>query len=207
MSRKYWSLSIPVILLAASMALLAFTLHGQRIAAASAPLAPPDAPEQQVVAGSYYWNYSAKFVCGLQVPTQVGEPVVKPGNYATVINIHNYTYGQVEVRKKVIVLNEGDQAIREPQSAPPRGFDKITLGPDYATMDDCNRLWVLTHPTGGIPSPMPLFEGYLVLISRVDLDVDAVYTAAQYANPTPSPDIDVERVPGKRVFIPPGALP
>jgi hypothetical protein len=197
--------------LVVTLALLGLTLYGQRLALAASFEAPTGAQPAQAVQGAYYWNYSAKFVCGLQAPVaqQQGEPPVKWGNYATVINIHNYNYREADVRKKVLVLYENNQPVgREPNAVGPRGTDKITLAPDYATMDDCNRLWELTHPgTTTIPFPMPIFEGYLVILSRIDLDVDAVYTAADYPNPTPSPSIDVERIPGKRVFIPTGALP
>jgi hypothetical protein len=86
------------------------------------------------------------------------------------------------------------------------------LTPDSATLDDCNALWKMA---GGVPAAAnpPLTIGYLVLISPVDLDVDAVYTAevgqsvagAQFEQPT-GISIDVERVPGKRVFVPAGFL-
>ena len=62
-------------------------------------------------------------------------------------------------------------------------------------------------------SGLVLTIGYLVLLSPVDLDVDAVYTAevgesvagAAFERPT-GISIDVERVPGKRVFVPAGFL-
>ena len=53
----------------------------------------------------------------------------------------------------------------------------MTLGPDYATMDDCNNLWTDHLSGGALPSPMPVFIGYLVVLSPVELDVDVVYTA------------------------------
>jgi hypothetical protein len=53
------------------------------IAARSAIAAPVPGP----------YVYAVKFVCGYQPPLphtgKFGEPVVKPGNYATDINIHN----------------------------------------------------------------------------------------------------------------------
>ena len=54
-------------------------------AAAQAPLpAPLQLPAR--------WSYAAKFVCGLSSPVTLSppkEPIVKRGNYATVVNIHN----------------------------------------------------------------------------------------------------------------------
>jgi len=66
---------------------------------------------QQAANGAYRYVYSAKFVCGFQPPLvdqpgtiNRGEPVVKPANYATEINIHNYNFRTAELRKKVILL-------------------------------------------------------------------------------------------------------
>ncbi len=58
---------------------------------------------------------------------------------------------------------------------------------------------------------MPVFIGYLVILSPLELDVDVVYTARRSGDFRPSQptgiSIDVERVTGKRVFVPAGALP
>lgn len=162
-----------------------------------------------------YWSYAVKFVCGLQGPFQPGEPPVKPGNYATEINIHNPHYQPVEVRKKVLVLVDRGQPIgREPQQQGPRAYDGIVLGPDFATYDDCNKLWTLVYPPPmPIPTPMPPMIGFLVVISKEQLDIDAVYTAATGASFATAAKgvggiaIDVERVEGKQVAIAPGLFP
>ena len=198
-----------------AMSALAASLHGQVAVAAG-----PSAPAQQIIAPQYYWSFGVKFVCGFQPSLTtatgaqgLGEPVVKPGNYATSINIHNYNYREVQLRKKVLLLVKDTQPIgREPESVKPSAFDKILLGPDYATMDDCNRIWQLLNPGAALPAVMPFMEGYLVILSQLDLDVDAVYTAEVPgrldANQNPTGiSIDVERVNGKRVIIPTSALP
>jgi hypothetical protein len=77
-------------------------------------------------------------------------------------------------------------------------------------MDDCNNLWAIIYPSVPLPSPMPVFIGYLVILSPLELDVDVVYTANAPGDLAVAPtgvSIDVERVTGKRVFIPTGALP
>jgi hypothetical protein len=180
--------------------------------------APASAPAQQVTPnGAYLFNYSVKFVCGIQrQDTTVGEPPVKPGNYATEINIHNYQYREQRIFKKVLPLvgvnAAGAQLLaREPKTVTPVKLDTVVLPPDGATMDDCNRIWTLmgTPPAAN----MPVTIGHLVILSRVDLDIDVVYTA-QAIEPVPgtntfralNTDIEVERVPGKRVFVPANVL-
>ena len=94
-----------------------------------APASVSAAPVAQATdsAGRYLWNYSVKFVCGLQSQVDnasgavfFGEPVVKPGNYATEINIHNYSYREVKLGKKVLILVTNDRIDgpigREPKS-------------------------------------------------------------------------------------------
>jgi hypothetical protein len=185
-----------------------------------APAAAPAAQVQQVTPnGVYMWNYSVKFVCGRQTALDpsgqiiAGEPPVKPGNYATEINIHNYSYREFKLRKKLLVLVD-KRGVIEPEVV---GLDKarfasVVLTPDSATLDDCNDLWKMAGDNVVAAGP-PLTIGYLVLLSPVDLDVDAVYTAevgesvagAAFERPT-GISIDVERVPGKRVFVPAGFL-
>jgi hypothetical protein len=213
MLRKY---SVPVLLFTQVIIflLLLSVFLQQPAASASSEGAPPDMPQAQIIShGQYVWSYAAKFVCGFQgtaTPGQVppGEPILKPGNYATEINIHNPAYGPAPLRKKFLVLVNNQEAIREPNQIAPTKIITMTLGPDYATMDDCNNLWRLTYPTAPLPSPMPVFIGYLVILSPRELDVDVVYTANAPGDLTTAPtgiSIDVERVTGKRVFLPTGA--
>jgi hypothetical protein len=213
MLRKYL---VPVLLVVQVLVflLLASVFVRQPSVSAANDAAPPDAPQAQIATtGQYAWSYAAKFVCGFQgiaTAAQPGEPVVKPGNYASEINIHNPAYKQVPLRKKFLVLVNGQQVIREPQQIEPMKVITMTLGPDFATMDDCNNLWRLTYPGLPVPSPMPVFIGYLVILSPLELDVDVVYTANAPGDLAVTPtgvSIDVERVTGKRVFIPTGALP
>ena len=231
MSRKRWS---PIVVVSACLLVLTGipVFMSQRAQATSI--------EQQTT--PTYFNYSVKFVCGtLRAASglgEKGEPPVKPGNYATEINIHNYTYRDVGIRKKLLILvgqpenmppNAAPKILgREPRYVQPRAiqgkpvYDTIILPPDTATMDDCNRIWQLIYPTGTpLPSAYPLTIGYLVLISRVDLDVDAVYTSQAFTNlpttnsagtPGSAPffngmAMDVERVDGKRVQIPDAVFP
>ncbi len=158
---------------------------------------------------------AAKFVCGWQQPIAQGalvqgETIVKPGNYATDINIHNPNYKQVPLRKKFIITVQNGQAVaNEPAMTEPRNIVTMTLGADMVTMDDCNNLWKYSFPTPPT-GQMPLTIGYLVILSPIELDIDVVYTANAPGSLSVAPtgvSIDVERVTGKRVFVPFGALP
>lgn len=175
--------------------------------------------------GSYMWSYATKFVCGTESPNPagtIGEPPVKPGNYATDINIHNYNYRDAILFKKMIILvgetiatatHPGGPFVgREPVVTAPSAFVTLTLPPDFATMDDCVALTNLAKQSGAIGAGS-FMMGYLVVLSGLDIDVDAVYTAEVYgvgsngvANPAGIAE-DLLHVAGKRVFVPGGVLP
>lgn len=215
MLRKYF---VPVLLCAQVFVfLLLLSVFLQQPAARAAnQAAPPAAPAAQIAAnGQYVWSYAAKFVCGFQRNAQPGqtppgEPIVKPGNYATEINIHNPAYKPTFLRKKFLWLVNAQEVIREPAQIGPAKYLTMTLEADFATMDDCNNLWRLTYPGVPLPSPMPVFIGYLIILSPTELDVDVVYTANAPGDLATAPtgiSIDVERVTGKRVFLPNGVVP
>ena len=215
MSRKHIPLAI--LGLALVLGLASATVFLRQDASAS-PLA------QSPTASSYWWSYAAKFVCGFQnadTAGAVGEPPVKPGNYATEINIHNYNYKEFNIYKKLVVLAGSQQDAsgsivpfvhREPDVARPTTFVKVLLGPDYATMDDCNAIWRMAAQVGQPLVPGALTIGYLVILSPLDLDVADVYTAEVYSPPTNFQNPtgiseDVVYVPGKRVYVPANTLP
>ena len=120
MLRKY---SVPVLLFAQVIIflLLLSVAVRQPTASASEAAAPQDMPQAQIIShGQYVWSYAAKFVCGFQrtaAPGQVtpGEPILKPGNYATEINIHNPNYKQTPLRKKFVMLVNRQTIVREPE--------------------------------------------------------------------------------------------
>ena len=203
---------------------LMFGRQNARSAAGLPPEAvgPASAAEQGTLAGTYYWSFAAKFVCGVQPPLATGangsvpgEPVFKPGNYATDINIHNPNYRSFAIRKKLLILvgttaTGGDYIVREPQTAQPTAYATVDLVSDAATMDDCNALYAMAHNQQPPTTQFKVMSGYLVILSPLDLDVDVVYTAAVPPDVTAFPlslSQDVLRVTGKRVFVPTGALP
>ncbi len=142
------------------------------------------------------FSYSVKFICGSQkVPTRT-QPCtpVRQGIYATEINIHNFHRDQkAAIQKRVLLLVQNDKPLgREPQIAQAQPFDEITLPPDTATMDDCCRLAEKLHLTLG-----QLTVGFLELVSNVELNVTAVYTATD--SKAASISIEVETIAARQV--------
>ena len=124
------------------------------------------------------FTYAVKFVCGTQSDCGCGCSPVRPGTYATEINILNPKCKEAKVVKRVVPLVlSGVATGREPAVAEARALDRIVLPPGAATMDDCCRIVELLY--GGVPSsPMPLTIGFVEIISDEELHVSAVYTAS-----------------------------
>lgn len=141
-------------------------------------------------------TYSVKFVCGEQRRTDPARTVLRPGSYATEINIHNSQNVPVRIRKFILPLVVKDSVIgREPDFTRIWARDEITLPPDTATMDDCYRIGELLYGSPP-PQPMPLTVGFLELVTTRPVVVDVVYTASDPDGRTLT--MDIERVPGQR---------
>lgn len=143
------------------------------------------------------FSYSVKFVCGVQEACECACAPVRPGAYATEINIYNYQPREARIRKAIVpVVFAGAVLGREPQFAQAKAHDKIILPPRTATMDDCCRIGALL--VGGTPgAAMPLTIGFLEIVSNQELAVSAVYTASDLKSGSLS--IDVEDVRPRRL--------
>ena len=116
--------------------------------------------------------YSVKFLCGLEPPPTnlhpPQEPPVKPGNYATAINVHNFRNLNICISKKAVV------AFPEFQNPGPiSAFLPYRLGPDGAFEIDCTDIATKFFP--GIT--LPFLEGFVEIQSTVQLNVQAAYTS------------------------------
>jgi hypothetical protein len=127
--------------------------------------------------------YSVKFVCGLQaIPASQfpppHEPTVKPGNYATSINVHNYHIATTGVtfQKKAVIAFPESQA-----RGPISNIIKESLRPNQALSVDCNELEHLFPPPVALP---PFIEGFVEIVSPVQLSVTAVYTTQTCVTPS-----------------------
>ena len=167
-------------------------------------IAQPDRPAVVVpVSDIRLHSYSVTFVCGEQPECPCDCTSVRPGRYATEINIHNFHGERAPVIKLVTpLILAGAVRGREPRSVRFAATDTIILPPHSVTMDDCCRLLELllgAPPSGSVP----LTVGVLEIVSLVELSVSAVYTVTDLANQSTS--IDVEEIPGKLFAIGRGA--
>ena len=144
-------------------------------------------------------SYAVKFVCGVQEECPCSCAPVRPGTYATEINIYNFNRVEVPIMKTVVPVVLAGAAIgREPRWSESRRPEKIVLPPRTATMDDCCRIAQLLFPAA--PGPViPLTIGFLEIISTVELSVTAVYTATDGGGGAPS--IDVNQIDAKLLIV------
>ncbi len=140
------------------------------------------------------YSYSVKFVCGIQKPQEEGCPAgVLPGMYATEINIHNYQDKRVRIEKFLLpLIVSGKPEGREPRLVKADLRDVLVMPGNTATMDDCCRLAELLKLS---PNQMAVTVGFLEIVSPIELQITAVYTATDMKSQAVS--IDVEQVVGK----------
>ncbi|MBW8876048.1 MAG: VWA domain-containing protein [Acidobacteria bacterium] len=138
------------------------------------------------------YHYVAKFVCGVseQEKEDCCSPV-RPGRYATEINVYNGYCSDAVIEKYVTpVVLRGEPIGREPRLGKAMARDKITLSPQTATMDDCCRLAELLKQPVTLNGPLTI--GFLEIVSSVPLTVTAVYTASGLREEAVS--IEVEQI-------------
>ena len=155
------------------------------------------------------FTYSAKFVCGefdkFSNPNEpaIVEGPVKPGNYQTAINVHNPNMPSVTFRKKAILMFAGDRPVQFTEfevPKPPGQLRSASLQPDWGMEIDCQDIRQVL--LAGQAPPAPTFiKGWVVLLSPLPLDVEAVYSGHGF-NPDPTTggiaregfSLDIERV-------------
>jgi len=175
-------------------------LNNDVVARKPVEIAIPPCPDHQ---GERLFSYSVKFVCGTQAECACECVSVRPGVYATEINIHNYQDVDVAVEKRFIpVVLAGAAVGREPRAGVERGRDAIVLPPHSATMDDCcviARSMLGAQPEG----PMQLTIGFLEITSKEELGVTAVYTVSSPSSGAVSIDVQQIQAGGSRSQEPP----
>lgn len=135
--------------------------------------------------GPYRFQYAAKFICTSNIPgTSQTTGSFLPGNYQTVVNVHNPNERAVKFRSKVAF--GGKDFISK--------FVDAGLGPDEVTRYTCGDI----REKFGV-NLIHGAEGFLVIESTHSLDVIAVYTAGPGGQGVAS--IDVENVRERRLPI------
>jgi len=129
------------------------------------------------------FQYSVKFLCG----RSQGD-VVAPGSYFTAINVHNPTDTEVTFRKKVAV------ALPSERPGPVSKFVDAKLRPDEALEIDCAD--IVEHSE----VRARFLKGFVVIQSKVELDVVAVYTAGGGKRVE---TLHLERIPARQVGLAP----
>lgn len=158
--------------------------------------------------------YAAKFVCGSFLPKASSDHTewpLKPGNYLTVINVHNPNMNAMGFRKKAVLLYRSDKPAGPEEPMPPGKLFDVSLRADWGLQIDCPD--IRSKLLAGIaPAAPTLIEGWVVFEvagtrDRAEprpIDVTAVYTSHGWDHNAKTPAYvgfaqDVESVLPKRV--------
>jgi hypothetical protein len=168
----------------ATAAMLALPLSAATAQPGPPPLPPPTGPVMPL-------EYAAKFVCGTNTAPGASTTLVAFGQYYTAVNIHNPNRENV-ITYKVAIAPQG-------KPGPMTGFQPpMQLRYDEALDVDCRLIRARAQQAGiGLPGSV-FFTGFLVVQSRAELDVVAVYTASPVATNQVA-SIHTERVPVRRL--------
>lgn len=139
-----------------------------------------------------WFEYSAKFVCGTVETAAADRGPLNVGRYFTTVNVHNPS-----LERKADLWYKAVASFRPPELKAPTGFRRVSLEPDFSAQIDCE----LIRDMLKMPGP-GFVEGWVVLLTRVELDVAPVYTAGSTATVYPVQTIDVERVKPVRLLSP-----
>src|SRR3954447_19436347 len=146
-----------------TQALLRASLLMSGVGCAVAQVLPPPVPVPAPLQLPARWSYASKFACGLSsesTPSPPKEPVVKRGNYASVINIHNPAGTEITLLKKVVIAS--------PERFPNTEFIRPTrrfrdrLPSDHAMSVDCTEI-VNLLTVNDTPPTTPFLEGFIVI--------------------------------------------
>ena len=131
------------------------------------------------------FQWAVKFICG-----ESDADVISAGVYFTAINVHNPTDTEVSFSKKIAI------AWPRERPGPVSRFSDAKLGPDEALEIDCADIREHAPPEASAR----LLKGFVVIESKVELDVVAVYTAGEGRAVQA---LHVERIPLRQVGLPP----
>lgn len=133
---------------------------------------------KKIIAPRVRFQYATKFLCISAIPnTSSANAFLLPGNYQTVVNIHNPWTRAIKYRRKLA----SSIGISE--------YKWTELKPDGVEVITCENMNMFDlHFVHG-------FEGFLVIESPVSIDVTAVYMAGDKSVNS----IDVEEVKERKI--------
>jgi hypothetical protein len=150
-----------------------FFVIGSVSLARSAQDSAEDPNNENPALGTVLTEYAAKFVCGVP-KVEAQREAVKPGNYATAINIHNpnqlRTTAPIQFTKHAVLALQEDLT-----PVPPSAAVGEVLPSDFAMEVDCTNIFKLL----GSPTGLTFWKGWLVILttSPNQLDVVGVYSS------------------------------
>jgi hypothetical protein len=138
-------------------------------------------------------EYPAKFVCGAPDTelAQNGQGLVAAGQYFATVNVHNPA--DVTAVLKVKVATAGTDA---KSAGFVSSFTYVQLGAHQVQKFDCDDIRSLAKNPQSGKEPSGLLDGFLVIVTDFDLDVDTVYTGAQNGQ---LKTFDIQRVPERNL--------
>ncbi len=183
---------------------LVFSLLGLFFLAIGAPQLDAQQPPPPVKINAKF-RYSVKFVCGQAaepkpctefregngnitwicpgstVPAAANGAQVVRGLYATAINVSNPAAPRGTESGTAVFAKRFAIALPWQTSGPVSRFERAILEADHAFEIDCEEIAArFSRPSSdsSTPAPFPIFlKGFLLILSPVELDITAVYTA------------------------------
>jgi len=185
--------------------LFVFSLLGLLFLAVGAAQLDAQRPSTPPVKINAKFRYSVKFVCGQAaepkpctefregngevhwicpgstVPAAANGAQVVSGLYATAINVSNPAVPRGTESGTAVFAKRFAIALPWQNSGPVSRFERAILEADHAFEIDCEEIAAkFSRPSSdsSTPAPFPIFlKGFLVILSPVELDITAVYTA------------------------------
>lgn len=139
--------------------------------------APEPKPCREIrdVSGNVFWHCPPS-----TVPAAANGAQVVRGLYATAINVHNPALPGAGAATTAVFAKNVAFAFPRQVAGPVSRFERAILEPNHAFEIDCEEIAekFQTPATTSAPGPSPVFlKGFLQIMSPVELDITAVYTA------------------------------
>lgn len=144
--------------------------------------APAAAQGTAAAPGTVFYQYAVKIVCGTVSTFEGAELGHVSGRYQTAINVHNPSLEAVTFSKHLSI------ALPFQKAGPRAPLHTGTLANDESLQIECREIMANLVPSGFLGDCLATdlictVEGFLIIRSPVELDVVAVYTAANRGVP------------------------